>query len=372
MSEKGLTPARARRRMRSGWVSIMMPAFNAAAYVGQAVQSVLQQTEERWELIVVDDGSTDSTAQVVAEFQDPRIRLIQQSNQGEARARNAALDVAEGEFLAFLDADDRLLPSHIRSARTFLLAQPERQAVYSDGYYIDEQGVRLGRLSARRRGPFEGDLFEAFVRASDVLGPPTCAVVRMEPIRAHDLAFDPQIVIGPDWDFFRQFAEVGQFGYIEEATCEYRVHGSNITLTTGRPMRRTSLARCREKAIASKRFAECSIETRSYVFYDLTINLSESAVEGARWINSPAFASLPAAEKSRLYRLMASQAILNREDGAPVDRWLEQSAELDPASGRSRLLRWLHRLSPAGCRLALGLRRLARPDPGRSPLAFAP
>lgn len=356
--------------MRGGLVSIMMPAFNAAAYIGEAVESVLQQTEEQWELIVVDDGSTDNTASVIARFKDPRIRVIRQLNQGEALARNRALDLAEGEFLAFVDADDRLLPSHIGSARSFLLAEPERQAVYSDGYYIDGQGLRLGRLSDRRRGPFEGDLFEAFVRASDVLGPPTCAVVRMEPIRAHGLAFDPQIVIGPDWDFFRRFAEIGPFGYLDQATCEYRVHGSNITLTTGRSLRRASLARCREKAIASERFSECSPETRSYVFYDLIINLSESASERARRIKTPAFESLPAAEQSRLLRLMASQSILNQEAGAPVEDWLERSAQLDPTSGRSRLLRVLYRVSPAACRLALSLRRLARPKSRQSNLAF--
>lgn len=358
-------------RMRGGLVSIMMPAFNAAAFIGQAVESVLQQSEERWELIVVDDGSTDDTAQVIAGFNDPRIRVIHQTNQGEARARNVALGEAQGEFLAFVDADDRLLPSHIGSARRFLMAHPEYQAVYTDGYYIDEQGRRQGRLSGRRRGPFEGDLFEEFVRASDVLGPPTCAVLCMGPIRNHRLSFDPQIVIGPDWDFFRQFAEIGQFGYVEQATCEYRVHGSNITLMTRGLVRRASLARCREKAIASERFSECSIETRSYVFYDLMINLSESAAERASRIEQAAFASLPATERSRLLRLMASQAILHREDDAPVDRWLETSAQLDPASGRSRLLRLLHSVSPAVCRLALGLRRIGRRNHTRSHLAFA-
>ena len=94
-------------------VSVMMPAYNAENYIEAAVKSVLAQSYDHWELIVVDDGSTDGTASVVAEFDDPRIKLFKQSNGGESAARNTAIRQMQGEFVAFLDADDMYLPDHL-------------------------------------------------------------------------------------------------------------------------------------------------------------------------------------------------------------------------------------------------------------------
>ena len=89
-------------------VSIVMPAYNGGAFIGQAINSVLNQTYPNWELIVVDDGSTDNTADLVAGYKDPRVRYVYQRNAGQAAALNRGLDLAEGEFVTTLDTDDWL------------------------------------------------------------------------------------------------------------------------------------------------------------------------------------------------------------------------------------------------------------------------
>ena len=210
-------------------VSIMMPAYNAENYIGQAIESVLAQTYPHWELIVVNDGSSDKTPEIASAFKDPRIRVIHQENSGEAAARNNALTHMSGAWVAYLDADDLFLTHHLAVTMNYLNKNPMMDAVYTDGFHIDSQGNRLKTLSSRRRGPFEGRIYEEVVRASDVFGPPLCTVLRRKIISNHNLEYDKRIVIGPDWDFFVKYTNVAKFGYLDQQTCLYRVHDTNIT-----------------------------------------------------------------------------------------------------------------------------------------------
>ncbi|NTW45314.1 MAG: glycosyltransferase family 2 protein [Anaerolineaceae bacterium] len=109
----------------AGKVSIMMPVFNGEKYIESAIQSILDQTFHNWELIVVNDGSTDHTPTILEKFQDYRIKIIHQKNQGEAVARNTALKSMDGEFLSFLDADDLYFPEFLDSMVCFLSNQPK-------------------------------------------------------------------------------------------------------------------------------------------------------------------------------------------------------------------------------------------------------
>jgi len=112
-------------------VSIIMPAWNAAQTIGAAVESVLLQDMADWELIVVDDGSTDGTPALLAAFDDPRIRVISQKNAGVSVARNRALDMAQGLYVTFLDADDALPHGALRLRADLLDARPD--ADFADG-----------------------------------------------------------------------------------------------------------------------------------------------------------------------------------------------------------------------------------------------
>jgi len=103
--------------IRHNLVSVMMPAFNAEAYIDLAIDSLIRQSYEDWELIVIDDGSADATPEIVRGYADPRIRMYGQRNGGEANARNTALHHLHGEYVAFLDADDIFLPDQFQVGR---------------------------------------------------------------------------------------------------------------------------------------------------------------------------------------------------------------------------------------------------------------
>jgi hypothetical protein len=343
--------------MRQPLVSIMMPAFNAAPYIGTAIESALAQDFDNWELIIVDDGSTDGTGTIGASYPDSRIQVIAQANAGEAIARNTALAAMSGRYVAFLDADDAFLPNHLRLMVDRLESDPELGGVYTDGFHCDEEGTHLGTLSSRRRGPFQSDLFDPLVRASDVFGPPLCVLLRRDRILQHDLRWDPAIVIGPDWDFFIRYAQFATFDYIAEHTCLYRVHTSNITVRTGPEKRRAALALCREKTIGLPRFPECSEETRAWVFYELLVELLDGQPEKqGQIVAHPGFLALPAIEQARLLRLMASRAIRSGSAASYIGDWLTTAHSLAPTDSRIAALSSFYHLSPSACRLLLRAR----------------
>lgn len=104
--------------------SVVIPVYNRAGLLKQALRSVLAQSEQDFEIVVVDDGSRDDPAAAVATFADPRIVLVRQDNRGGGAARNAGIERACGRFIAFLDSDDRFLPHHLSAMRTLLEQNP--------------------------------------------------------------------------------------------------------------------------------------------------------------------------------------------------------------------------------------------------------
>jgi glycosyltransferase involved in cell wall biosynthesis len=136
--------------MASPKFSIVMPAFDAAETVGAAIRSVQLQTVETLEILVVDDGSSDGTAEVVASLQreDPRVRLFRQARGGPAAARNEALRHARGELVTSLDADDLLLPEYLSRMGAALELAPEAAFAYTDAWVLNDATKRVRRSSA--------------------------------------------------------------------------------------------------------------------------------------------------------------------------------------------------------------------------------
>lgn len=163
-------------------VSVVVPAYNAAQTIASTVRSVLQQTEPIHELLVVDDGSTDATAEVVAAIADDRVRLLRQSNAGPAAARNRGLAFATGHCVAFLDADDLWLPGHLASVRDALDSHGAGMA-FADAWVLDHDTGRIRRTSAmahQLRSPVPRDrdrLVRALLRRNFVV---SSTIVRRE------------------------------------------------------------------------------------------------------------------------------------------------------------------------------------------------
>ena len=112
-------------------VSILTPAYNAESYIGEAISSALAQTFSAFELIVVDDGSTDRTSAVAEEYarRDARVHVIRQTNGGTAKARNTAISASRGDYVALLDSDDRWMPDFLEVTFTTLSTHPELDVV---------------------------------------------------------------------------------------------------------------------------------------------------------------------------------------------------------------------------------------------------
>lgn len=112
-------------------VSVILPAFNAENFIASAISSVMDQSWEHWELLIVNDGSTDATGTVIKSFEDQRIQYFEQVNRGVSSARNKGLDEASGDFVVFLDADDMLSPDSLKTR--ILLLEQNPKARFCDG-----------------------------------------------------------------------------------------------------------------------------------------------------------------------------------------------------------------------------------------------
>ncbi len=237
-------------------ISIIMPVYNGARFLQHTLDSLLAQTCGDWELIVVDDGSTDTTPELLAQYDDQRFIKIRKDNGGEAHTRNVGLKHASGEFIAFLDADDLYLPTALADMAAFLAAHREYDAAFSDGYLCDENDQILSRLTEHRSGVYTGNILEPLVLTADVITVPVCTLTRRMVIQQHQIEFDEKLVIGPDWDFWIRLARYAHFGYLDKPTCMYRVHLTNITRTAGIQKRRADLLYGRLKVLNASWFPE--------------------------------------------------------------------------------------------------------------------
>jgi len=200
-------------------VSIIVPCHNGARFLAEALDSALAQTHPATEVIVVDDGSVDDTPAVLTRYAG-RVRLLRQSrNRGPSAARNVGLRVARGEYVAFLDADDRFLPDKIARQAAVLDARPDVGLVYSGWRFIDEQG-RMLPGEGRPRG--EGDLLPALLLGNPIH--PLAAVVRRALVDEVG-GFDETLRGCEDWDLFLRLSRHGmRWASVEAALGEYRVH----------------------------------------------------------------------------------------------------------------------------------------------------
>lgn len=208
-------------------VSVIMAAYQAEATIGEAIDSVVAQTHGDWELLVVDDGSTDGTAALVraAATADPRVRLIPSVHLGVLGAvRNVAIAVAAGEVIALLDADDVWLPGKLAAQVALLRARPEVGVVHTGADLLVDGERRPGPPSAPPRGP----LLAALLRNNHVYS--SSAAVRTALLREHG-AFDPDpgLTGSPDYELWLRLVPVTEFAYIDERLLLYRVHGGQMS-----------------------------------------------------------------------------------------------------------------------------------------------
>ena len=128
--------------------TIAMPAYNSSRTIGAAIRSVLAQTRSDFELVVVDDGSSDDTTDQVARFEDERVRLVRQENSGPGAARNRTIIAGRGRYVSMLDSDDLWLPTYLESMAAVLDAHPDVGLAYTDAWVLDDATRRIRRTTA--------------------------------------------------------------------------------------------------------------------------------------------------------------------------------------------------------------------------------
>jgi glycosyltransferase involved in cell wall biosynthesis len=189
--------------------SVIIPAFNRAAFLREAIDSVLAQTEKDFELIVVDDGSTDHTRELVAEYGD-RIRYFFQPNAGVSAARNLGIRHAAGKFVAFLDSDDLWLPQKLARQMQWMAAHPHLLLCYTGEIWI-RRGVRVNQKLIHAKA---GGWIYPLCLPRCIISP-SSVLMRRELFAAVGL-FDEQLPVCEDYDLWLRIASRFEVSYIAE------------------------------------------------------------------------------------------------------------------------------------------------------------
>ena len=215
-------------------VSVIIPCYNYGRYLARAVDSVLSQTFSDFELLVVDDASTDDTALVAQGYADRKLlRLIRRKqNKGLSAARNLGMENATGEYLVFLDADDTIAPEKLARQVEFLDKHTAAALVYSDVEYVDEakHATRYfpGVLARYGKLP-QGDVFEELLSGNFMTV--NSVMVRASCVAAAGL-FDENLRAMEDWDMWLRICMSGGAGYIDSVLASVFVHKNSMSADT--------------------------------------------------------------------------------------------------------------------------------------------
>ena len=208
-------------------VSVIMPVYRGKEFVAAAMESVLAQTYRSFELIVVNDGSPDASADVIAQFlPHKQIKYIEQENAGVAAARNTGLARSSGQFIALLDQDDLWLPTKLERQVAYLNAHPNKGLVHSRVECIDASGEPCTCEGAISVYPFEGLCAGRLLLGNGIA--PLTVLMRSECVREVG-GFDQKFAPADDWELWLRIARRYEFGFMDEITARYRVHAENIS-----------------------------------------------------------------------------------------------------------------------------------------------
>jgi len=239
-------------------VSIIIPTYNHARFLQAAIESALRQTRPALEVIVVDDGSTDETPEILTQFDD-RICVRRQENRGPAAARNAGISAARGDFLLFLDSDDVLLPACVELLLARFEAEPSLGLVYSDVEFFDLEGtlVRVGNDGLEGRVARELLLLERPVLSTTGSG-------IMVPRRVAEEVggFDDRLRASEDWDFCYRIAARYPIGRVAQTLLHYTERRDGLHFDIPKMERGMLLAF--EKAFSTSDPSVLSLRARAY------------------------------------------------------------------------------------------------------------
>lgn len=217
-------------------VTVVIPAYNAMTYLPETLDSVLKQTFVDFEALIVNDGSSDRIVTWASEITDSRVKLISQSNQGLSAARNTGIVHAQGEYVAFLDADDLWEPTKLEKQVHCLDSKPEVGLVYTWTLLVDQQGRSTGTVTASHT---EGNVWEKLL-LGDVIGSGSSAMIRRICFETVGL-FDTELSSIEDCDMWVRIAACYPLAVIKEVLVYYRQHFTNMSKDYNKMMQNSRL-----------------------------------------------------------------------------------------------------------------------------------
>lgn len=208
-------------------VTVFIPVYNAEKYLKECLDSILKQRFRDIECLTIDDGSTDGSAAIIASMQDDRIRYVKnEKNLGIANTRNKGLELARGEYIAFIDSDDISAPERLEKQVAFMEANPEVgicggwiQEIYPDGTLIE------GELRQYPAG--DKEIREMMMWNCPIWNP--SIMIRKSVIEAHGIRHNPQFISASDFDLFVKIGKVSRMANLPEIMLFYRRHENQIT-----------------------------------------------------------------------------------------------------------------------------------------------
>jgi glycosyltransferase involved in cell wall biosynthesis len=204
-----------------------MPALNRVRYIAAAIDSVLAQTFTNWELLVVDDGSSDETPAIAGGYaaRDARIHLIRQPNQGVTAARNSALRRARGRYVAFLDSDDLWLPEKLARQVASFEAHPDAAFIYTGYVLMNEDGTPRREVRPDRR--WQGDIHRRlWLEDNEILGPTVMVATAM---LSRVGLFDEALKGAENLDLRLKLSKLGPVFFVDDVLYRYRKHPDTLT-----------------------------------------------------------------------------------------------------------------------------------------------
>ena len=206
-----------------------MPAYNQAKYIARAIDSILSQSYQNFEIIVIDDGSTDETNTIVSSY-GHKVQYFYQNNSGAASARNNGIEKARSEYITFLDSDDFYLHENLTKKIRVLDDNPHIGWVYSDWQYINEKGQTLEKGSDKfkyKHKKLSGKIFEELLRNRNFIDTGTVVIRR---IVLNDVGFfDPMILSQEEYDLWLRIAVKYSVSYIDEPLLRSTVHSGSLS-----------------------------------------------------------------------------------------------------------------------------------------------
>ncbi len=202
-------------------VSVIIPAYNCEKFIHQTITSALNQTFKDIEVLIVDNGSTDGTAEIIKSIKDSRVHYFWQENRGVSSARNTAIKNSNAEFIALLDHDDLWMPDKLEKQLRLFEENPNLGLVFSDTiYFEDSRGDLYSSFSLIK--PYRGNVFRQLLRENFILV--ATVLIRKDALLSLEEWFCENMGMVEDYDLFLRLAYRYEFDYIDEPLAKYRLH----------------------------------------------------------------------------------------------------------------------------------------------------